>query len=593
MPPGLRNLDQVWIVVCGPFDPTGQPLPSYLAAMAAFREGDILCVCRARLRDHMHAPYPTGSRALIITLDAGSLVRLHLRLHWQVPLRIIDLLVEDRVATNGERIPMGPHLTGALWRHGLPTLAARRLDATVERITGRLNAIVELFRAMLPALDVGRALLRGRYLVAVARMEATGVPVDVTTAERLQHDWPRLREQVPGIVDRDFGLLEGGQLHPDRFETWLAHRSIEWPRSPSGGLCWDDETFRDMARAHHEIGLLRELRALADFEPQALALDPDARNRVPLRPFSTRTGRNAPSAKASVMGQAAWVRHLVRPAPGMGLALIDWCQQEFGIAAALSGDTAMQKAYAAGDPYLAFAVMAGAAPADATAATHGTIRTRYKACALGLQYGMGPAKLSRLTGQSEPLARDLQLRHKAAFPIFWRWSDAVEARALLLGELSSVFGWRIRVGADANPRMLRNFPLQANGAEMLRLACCLATEAGIRVCLPLHDALLIEAPLPDLDNAVRATQQYMAEASDIVLDGFALRTDVKTVRHPERYSDPRGAVVWRALEEALAERPSDHTEPSPAHERDASCAWENPRPISLYVSHRDGSDGTD
>ena len=593
MRPGLTSFEHVWIVVCGDIDTTSQSLPSYLAAMAAFQSSDMHCITNQRLRDHINAPYPTGPKALIITVDASSLARLHLKLHWQAPVRIIDLLIEDRVATNGERFTMGPHLTGALWRHGLPTLAARLLEVSFESIASRLNAIVTLFRAMVPALDLGRALLRGRYLVAVARMEAIGVPVDVTTAERLQRDWARLRERIAGIVDRGFGLLEGVRIRPNRFEVWLAQRGIAWPRSPSGTLCWDDETFREMARTYPEIAPLRELRALADFDPQALALAPDARNRVPLRPFSTRTGRNAPSAKASVMGQAAWVRHLVRSAPGMGLALIDWCQQEFGIAAALSGDTAMQKAYAAGDPYLAFAVMAGAAPADATAATHGNIRSRYKACALGLQYGMGPATLSRLTGQSEPHARDLQLRHKAAFPTFWRWSDDVEARALLVGELSSVFGWRLRVGADANPRMLRNFPLQANGAEMLRLACCLATEAGIRVCLPLHDALLIEAPLADLEDAVRATQQHMAEASRIVLHGFGLRTDVNTVRHPERYRDPRGAVVWRALEEAVAERPSDNTDPSPAHERNGSCSPANPRAISLYVSSRDSSDASD
>ena len=36
--------------------------------------------------------------------------------------------------------------------------------------------------------------------------------------------------------------------------------------------------------------------------------------------------------------------------------------------------------------------------------------------------------------------------------------------------------------------------MQANGAEMLRLACCFATERGVRVCAPVHDAILIEAP---------------------------------------------------------------------------------------------------
>jgi hypothetical protein len=31
-------------------------------------------------------------------------------------------------------------------------------------------------------------------------------------------------------------------------------------------------------------------------------------------------------------------------------------------------------------------------------------------------------------------------------------------------------------------------------AGKLRLACCEATEKGIGVCCPVHDALLIEAP---------------------------------------------------------------------------------------------------
>ena len=53
---------------------------------------------------------------------------------------------------------------------------------------------------------------------------------------------------------------------------------------------------------------------------------------------------------------------------------------------------------------------------------------------------------------------------------------------MLHGWLWTVFGWRVHVGDHINPRSLANFPVQANGAEMLRLACCLATERGIAVC---------------------------------------------------------------------------------------------------------------
>jgi len=49
---------------------------------------------------------------------------------------------------------------------------------------------------------------------------------------------------------------------------------------------------------------------------------------------------------------------------------VDWSQQEFGIAAALSGDQAMQDAYRSGDSYLAFAKQAGRCSANATKTTH-------------------------------------------------------------------------------------------------------------------------------------------------------------------------------------------------------------------------------
>src|SRR5262249_60458034 len=98
--------------------------------------------------------------------------------------------------------------------------------------------------------------------------------------------------------------------------------------------------------------------------------------------------------------------------------------------------------------------------------------------------------------------------------------------------------------AEANPRSLRNFPMQANGAEMLRLACCLATERGIEVCAPVHDALLVEGPADAIQEVVARTQGAMREASELVLGGFALQADAKVVRHPSRYMDEGGRAMW-------------------------------------------------
>jgi DNA polymerase I len=60
-----------------------------------------------------------------------------------------------------------------------------------------------------------------------------------------------------------------------------------------------------------------------------------------------------------------------------------------------------------------------------------------------------------------------------------------------------------------------------------------------------HDALLITAPVKELETAVAKTRTAMARASRIVLDGFELRVGKPELVHsPDRYMDKRGAETW-------------------------------------------------
>ena len=72
----------------------------------------------------------------------------------------------------------------------------------------------------------------------------------------------------------------------------------------------------------------------------------------------------------------------------------------------------------------------------------------------------------------------------------------------------------------------------------------------------MHDALLIEAAIEEIDATVAETQQAMLEASEIVLDGFQLRTDAEIVRHPDRYQDKRGEQLWNTVMRLLQELPT-------------------------------------
>jgi DNA polymerase I len=307
---------------------------------------------------------------------------------------------------------------------------------------------------------------------------------------------------------------------------------------------------------HPEVAPIRELRhALGQLRLNSLAVGPDGRNRVLLSAFQARTGRNQPSNSQFIFGPACWLRPLIRPEPGKAIAYVDWSAQEIGIAAALSGDVEMQHAYSSGDPYLWLAKSGGYAPGEATKQSHAPVRDTFKVVYFAANYGMGEHSLSQLLGRPAVYARALLQLHRRCFPTFWRWSDGAVCYGMLYRRLWTVFGWTLHVGSVAKLTSLRNFPVQANGAEMLRLACCLATERGISVCAPVHDALLVEAPLNEIEAVVAETQQAMREASEAVLGGFSLGADAKIIRFPDRYSDPRGSEMWKRVMDILAHLP--------------------------------------
>jgi len=510
------------------------PMPVCLTARE-YRGGTQLRLERKEL--HGRKPF-FSAEALCVFYDAPAALGCHLALGWPLPVRVLDVHAEFRCLIAGLEIPDGDDLPCALAHFGLKGQGLEGLTTLVPR--------------MLTHISLGHALLRGRYAAAVARMEAVGIPIDVENLVRLRKGWWTIQDALIERVDQNYGVFDARKFNPRRWATWLNRNRIRWPRLSPTRLDLSRVTFRDMAKAFPEVRPMKELLAsLSLLRLFRLAVGADGRNRVSLRPFASKTGRNQPSTSKFIFGPATWLRGLIRPTEGMAVANVDYAQQEFGIAAALSKDPAMMEAYRSGDSYLAFAKQIGAVPADATKESHRDIRDRFKQCALGVQYGMGAKSLGIKLGLSSSQAQDLLRMHRRAYSTYWRWSNEVEKRAFAEGRLESAFGWRLNVNKGDNPRSLRNFPLQANAAEMLRLACCFLTEAGVRVCAPIHDAILVEALVEEIEAVVVSCAEAMQRASEAVLPGFALRTDAKIVRFPDRYEDPRGKVMWDIVFELL------------------------------------------
>jgi DNA polymerase I len=563
---------------------------------AGARDGDAptpLCLCALELRTARtielwrdefgpSPPYSVGPDTLFVSFFASAEYGCHVALTWPKPAKALDCYVEFRQHVNDARVVAGDRdrgfysLDGALRffrADGLdtthksdmrgrilqgPPFSANERREILAYCMGDVRALGRLFEHIVPTIrSLPHACYRADYAWAIAQQERRGIPVDLPTIERLRACWDSLRLELVAELDQPFGVyeIENGTPHwrTERFNRFVRENRIAWPTYANGEFDLTADTFSDMATLIPALEPLRELRAsLASLRLNSLQVGHDGRNRALLSPFGSKTGRNQPRASHFIFGPSKWTRFLITPPPGLGLAHRDYCQQEVQIAAVLSGDGELMAACASGDVYLGVAKQLGLAPEDATAETHGEVRSLFKTVVLGISYGLGARSLAARTGVSLFEAAEILARLRARFHRFEGYMSAVADHAGLQLELSTPFGWRMQCPPGTNPRTIRNFPMQSTGAEILHVAGMLAERRGIRVVAPVHDALMVEAPVENIEDASSALDRCMRDASSVVLRGYELRTDEQIIRPGGRFYDKRGETMWTTVNRLLA-----------------------------------------
>lgn len=560
-------------------------------AARELRSGQTLRLWRGELDER--PPYRTDDKVLFVNFVANAEMACHLALGWPVPQNVLDLSPAFRNLTNGRSTPEGKGLIGMLRYYGLDALDAKRKDAMQRRVMqgwpftpeereqilkycmSDVDSLVRVLPRLLMEIDLGVALYHGEFAAVSALMEHHGVPIDTEIFQQLADKdiWRAVRDEMVPVVDSQYGVYVRSGCSPDwtfSNERWVAYLKREgiydtWPRLETGALNMRRKTFEDMTKGFPQLEALRQLRHTRDkMRKIKLAVGPDARNRTVLWPFKSKTGRTQPKASLWIFSPAVWLRSLIRPAPGMAVAYVDYSSMEFLIAASLSdghcGPTNnMLDMYRTGDPYLSFAKSVNAVPQSATKKSHETVRDRYKVMLLSTQYGLSAASLSARLNIPTFDAHEMLGQHREQFSQYWAWSDDYVAHALQTGFVQTALGWTYRIGivGQINDRSLRNWPIQSAGADILRIACILAVRHGIRLLAPIHDAVLVEARIDRIEADVALMQEIMRRASRIVLNRDAdgtheLRTDAKIIRHPDRYTDPRGTKIWNHVLELLA-----------------------------------------
>jgi hypothetical protein len=362
-----------------------------------------------------------------------------------------------------------------------------------------------------------------------------------------------LRQFDPSYGTDDPIYTPDGEWSYARFERWLLATGVAaWPRLDSGRLDTDSDAFRLM---YHVPGI-EKLHALRDslgvIVRAKLPIGRDGRNRPSLFPFGTATGRNA-HAKSLYNAHASMRSLMLFPAGTIGVYL-DWRTQEVGIAAALSGDQALMDAYRSGDVYHAFARASGLTrdlDPQHWKKHDPALRQRMKALNLAINYGMGVPSLARGLNRHPLIASNLIEQHRRTYPQFWRWRDNQVQAAMLNRRIETVFGWPLHISTSPNKRTLFNFPMQGNGAEMLRLAAWRLCEVGLVPSMLVHDGILLEVQNKE---EIAHVMEIMRGAGRDVCNGFEIGVEVdQMLEHGARYCDKRpvARAMWATIMNAL------------------------------------------
>jgi len=249
----------------------------------------------------------------------------------------------------------------------------------------------------------------------------------------------------------------------------------------------------------------------------------DGRVRPYMGIYGAQSARSQPSASGFIPLKAAWMRSLIQAPSGRAICGIDFASQEFLLAALLSGDEEMLKAYESGDVYLAFGKSIGYIPKDGTRATHKKERDECKAVVLGLSYDMSEyglaIDLSEKFGRRVTPEEALKWieKHKKAYKKFWAWKvkllrDYRNYRYIKLPD-----GWYMW-GDNDNFRSVGNVPIQGFGSCIMRKAVELAQEGGLDVIYTLHDAIYIEFDSGNCHESVRILAECMDKAFRFYFD---------------------------------------------------------------------------
>ena len=390
--------------------------------------------------------------------------------------------------------------------------------------------------AMQPLLDG----LEMPLVEVLVDMEWTGIALDPELFRRLALELSAYLRRL----EADIAVAAGGSVNlnsPKQLASVLFDK-LQLPalKRTKTGPSTDADVLEQLAEMGHEVPrLLLEYRELEKLRSTYVDVLPRKIHRVTGRVHTSfnqigaATGRlsstdpnlqNIPVR--SPRGEA--IRRGFVPQPGWKFVVADYSQIELRLMAHLSLDPAFIEAFRQGqDIHRQTAAIIFDVP---VAEVTGEMRARAKTINFGTIYGQGPFALSKQLSIPQEEAKAFIAEYFRRFAGVRTFLDRQVQIARERGYVETLFGRRRYIPEvnDRNfnmrafgERQAQNAPLQGSAADLIKIAMARLHGAlrdegfAARLLLQVHDELVLEAPVAEVERVARLVKEYMEGAATL------------------------------------------------------------------------------
>jgi DNA polymerase-1 len=385
----------------------------------------------------------------------------------------------------------------------------------------------------------------------LAKMETAGIAIDpkyfAKLDKKIDDGLEKLQTKIWHLAGSHFNINSVQQMREVLFtKLKIATEGIAKTKT---GLSTNAGVLEKLRGAHPIIDLILEYRELSKLSSTYAKALPKLINPTTGRVHTSfnqtvaATGRLSSSEPnlQNIPIKSEWGKLIRRGfvAPrGKTLVSIDYSQIELRLAAHMSGDPTMIKAFKAGeDIHSATAAAINKVPLDKVTRE---MRSAAKSINFGLLYGQGPRGLSENAGISYAEAKDFIAEYFKAFSHIKKYIDDALTKARTDGYVETLFG-RKRYLAEINSnnvmmakgaeRVAINAPLQGTAADIIKVAMIKIDNlidkkfAGhVQMLLQVHDELVFEVDDKLVKTVVPTLQEIM---ENVIKLKVPLTVDVK------------------------------------------------------------------